>query len=418
MLVLGSGGREHAIGWKLAQSSGIATLMSAPGNPGLAALGPVFPSLNLLDFDDVARVAVSNRIDLVVVGPETPLAAGIVDALSERGVAVFGPTAKAARLEASKSFAKEIMAQAGVPTAAARTFAALDEAVAHLEEADGPYIVKADGLAAGKGVLVTEDRNEAGEWARLCLDGGFADAGNTIVIEEYLDGPELSIITLCDGDRVLALPSARDYKRLFASDRGPNTGGMGCFSPVDVPDGLVGDVVSSVIEPVVSTLAADGVVYRGFLYAGLVLTADGPKVLEFNCRLGDPEAQVVLPRLDEDLLALMSAATQGALPNRRLKVLEDAAVDVVLAAPGYPESPETGAPISGLTEAEAAGEGVQIFHAGTRFDADGIVTAGGRVLNVVGIGDDIATARAAAYSVADNIDFTGKQFRSDIGEQW
>ena len=392
--------------------------MSAPGNPGLAALGPVFPSLNLLDFDDVARVAVSNRIDLVVVGPETPLAAGIVDALIERGVAAFGPTARAARLEASKSFAKEIMARAGVPTAAARTFVALDEAVAHLEEATGPYVVKADGLAAGKGVLVTEDRNEAREWARLCLDGGFANAGNTIVIEEYLDGPEVSIITLCDGERVLALPPARDYKRLLVSDRGPNTGGMGCFSPIDVPEGLVGDVVSSVIEPVVSALAADGVVYRGFLYAGLVLTADGPKVLEFNCRLGDPEAQVVLPRLDEDLLALMSAATQGALPNRRLKVREDAAVDVVLAARGYPESPETGAPISGLAEAESGGEGVQIFHAGTRFDGDGIVTAGGRVLNVVGIGDDIATARAAAYSVAGNIDFAGKQFRSDIGEQW
>jgi phosphoribosylamine--glycine ligase len=392
VLILGSGGREHAIGWKLSQSPRLETLMSAPGNPGLAQLGAVVPGIDILDPDAVAELAVANRIDLVVVGPEAPLAAGIVDALHEKGIAASGPTAAGARLEASKAYAKEMMARAGVP-----------------------YVVKADGLAAGKGVLVTDDRTAAQGWARLCIEGHFGAAGTTVVIEDYLRGPELSIIALCDGTRALVLPPARDYKRLETDDRGPNTGGMGCFSPVDFPHGLVEEVTDSVILPVLAALAADGITYRGFLYAGLVLTDDGPKVLEFNCRLGDPEAQVILPRLDEDLLELLNASATGTLPARPLQVHADAAVDVVLAAPGYPEAVQTGGLIAGV-DAAADMAGAHVFHAGTRRTSDGLVTSGGRVLNVVGVGSDQRSAGATAYAAAEQISFPGKQYRSDIGD--
>jgi phosphoribosylamine--glycine ligase len=415
VLLLGSGGREHAIGWKLAQSPDLEILMSAPGNPGLAALGPVFPSLDPLDFDEVARVALANRIDLVVVGPEGPLAAGVVDALTKRGIMTFGPTRKAARLEASKSYAKEVMARAGVPTAAARSFGDLDAALAHIDDLEGPYVVKADGLAAGKGVLVTERRSEARDWARRCLNGGFAEAGTIIVIEDYLEGPELSVMALCDGQRAVGLPAARDHKRLLDSDLGPNTGGMGCFSPVDIPEGLVAEIVDTVMAPVTAALAAEGVPYRGFLYAGLVLTPEGPRVLEFNCRLGDPEAQVVLPLLDEDLLTLLATAASGQLPSRELRVHDKAAVDVVLAAPGYPDAVRIGSRIEGAEDAERTSDSIHIFHAGTEFSADGMATSGGRVLNVVGLGRDVAAARAAAYTAVDKISFAGKQFRHDIG---
>ena len=414
VLILGNGGREHAIGWKLAQSEGLDALISAPGNPGLAQLGEVVPELDLLDAGAVAGVAVAHQIDLVVVGPEAPLAAGIVDVLNRRGIAACGPTAAAARLESSKAYAKEIMARAGVPTAPARIFTDADAAIEYLDEAAGPHVVKADGLAAGKGVLVTEDRNAARRWARLCLEGHFGEAGTSVVIEDYLDGPELSVLALCDGDRALALPPARDYKRLEDGDRGPNTGGMGCFSPVGIPDGLVDEVMDTVIRPVLAELAADGITYRGFLYAGLVLTADGTKVLEFNCRLGDPEAQVILPRLDEDLLELLMASAAGTLPDRPLRVFADVAVDVVLAAPGYPERVAAGGRITGVDEAGQL-EGVHIFHAATANTAAGLVTNGGRVLNVVGVGENIGAARKRAYAAAAKIGFAGKQFRTDIG---
>lgn len=414
VLILGSGGREHAIGWKLAQSEGLEALISAPGNPGLAQLGEVVPELDLLDADAVAGVATANQIDLVVVGPEAPLAAGIVDVLNHRGIAACGPTAAAARLEGSKAYAKEIMARAGVPTAPARIFTEIEAAIEYLDEVAGPYVVKADGLAAGKGVLVTEDRNAARRWVRRCLEGHFGEASTSVVIEDYLDGPELSILALCDGDRALALPPARDYKRLEDGDRGPNTGGMGCFSPVGIPDGLVDDVMDTVIRPVLAELAADGITYRGFLYAGLVLTADGIKVLEFNCRLGDPEAQVILARLDEDLLELLMASTTGTLPDRPLSVSADAAVDVVLVAPGYPESVATGGAITGVDQAGRFA-GVHIFHAATASTAAGLVTSGGRVLNVVGVGENIGAARERAYAAAAKIDFEGKRFRTDIG---
>lgn len=307
------------------------------------------------------------------------------------------------------------MLRAGVPTASAASFTSAEDAAKHLDEISPPYVVKADGLAAGKGVLVTEDLEAAKGWASLCLQGGFGAAGETVVIEEHLDGSEVSVFAICDGIRAIPLAPARDYKRLLDNGQGPNTGGMGCFSPVhDLPSELVEWTMSRVVDPVLKTLAADGVPYLGFLYAGLMLTADGPKVLEFNCRLGDPETQVVLPRLENDLLDLLAAATERDLPDDELSWSSRSAVDVVLASGDYPESTDTGSLISGLAEASAA-EDVLIFHAGTRSTGDGVVTSGGRVLNVVGLGGELAAARSAAYAAADLIAFHGKQQRSDIG---
>jgi phosphoribosylamine--glycine ligase len=413
VLLLGNGGREHAIGWKLAQSRGLTTLISAPGNPGLADLGAVVPGFDATDPTAVVDLAVANAVDLVVVGPEAPLAAGVVDALQENGVTAFGPVARAARLESSKAFAKDVMVRAGVPTGTAETFTDLDAAADHLRAIDPPYVVKADGLAAGKGVLVTEDLDAATAWARLCLTGGFGDAGRTVVVEEHLDGREVSVFAICDGTTAVPLVPARDYKRLGEGGTGPNTGGMGCFSPVeDLPEGLVDTTMGDVIAPVLETMAADGLPYRGFLYAGLMLSDDGPKVLEFNCRLGDPETQVVLPRLEEDLLTLLADAASGSLRPAELRWSAAAAVDVVLASKGYPTRPRTGFPIDGLDHVSNA----LVFHAGTTRTADGIVTSGGRVLNVVGCGPDVPTARSAAYAAADQIRFEGKTYRKDIGE--
>jgi len=411
VLVLGGGGREHALGWKLAQGANVTEVASAPGNPGLARLGPTY------GFPTTAPEVVVEAAacyDLVVVGPEAPLAAGVVDALTAAGIAAFGPTAAGARLESSKAFAKEVMGRAGVATAAAAVFADPDRALRHLDSAVPPFVVKADGLAAGKGVLVTEDRPEAASWVSRCFEGDFGSAGATVVIEEYLDGPEVSVMAICAGDRVVPLAPARDYKRLLNGDQGPNTGGMGCYSPVpDLPAGLVDEVVAGVLEPTLRQMAADGIGYRGFLYAGMVLTDDGPKVLEFNCRLGDPETQVILPRLEDDLAALLASAADGVLPSGPLRWSDGAAVDVVLAAPGYPEAPHTGRPIHGL-DAAAAIEGVHVFHAGTSLIGRRPVTAGGRVVNVVGTASDVAAARSRAYAAVDAIDFPGRQFRTDI----
>jgi phosphoribosylamine--glycine ligase len=415
VLLLGGGGREHAIGWKLAQSPALTELVAVPGNPGLAQLGACIPCVDLTDTDAVVSLALANAVDLVVVGPEAPLAAGVVDALGEVGIDAFGPTAAGARLEASKAFAKDVMRRAGVATGDAWSFTDVDEAIAHLETMDGPYVVKADGLAAGKGVLVTEDLIAAQGWARLCIEGRFGPAGTTVVVEEYLRGREVSVFAICDGERALALEPARDYKRLENGGRGPNTGGMGCYSPVaDLPDALVETTLRDVIEPVLATMAGDGITYRGFLYAGMMITDEGPKVLEFNCRLGDPETQALVPRLDEDLLELLASATEGRLPDRPLRWLDVAAVDVVLASAGYPETPDTGRAITGM-EAVSAMSDVQVFHAGTARTRDGLITSGGRVLNVVGLGPDVAAARRRAYDAAGHIHFGGMHHRTDIG---
>ena len=414
VLLLGGGGREHVLGWKLAQSPLLTGLVSAPGNPGLAALGET-ADLDLLDGAAVTEFSTEHDIDLVVIGPEAPLAAGVVDALDAAGIAAFGPTAAGARLEASKSYAKDIMMRAGVRTAAGEVFTEVEAADRHLDSAPGPYVVKADGLASGKGVLVTSDREAAKAWARACLGGTFGEAGSTVVIEEHLEGREVSVFALVDGERALPLAPARDYKRLRDGDEGPNTGGMGSFSPVgDLPNDLVDQTIVAVVEPVVATLAADGIRYQGFLYVGLMLTEAGPKVLEFNCRMGDPEAQTVLPRLDEDLLELLVAGSAGALPDRRLRWSDAAAVDVVLAAPGYPVAPEAGLPITGVETADSQTD-VLVIHAGTAKRDDELVTAGGRVLNVVGLGDTVEAARGTAYAAADKIEFPGMQMRRDIG---
>jgi len=415
-MLIGGGGREHAIGWTLSQSRDLERLISVPGNPGLATLGAVVPGVDTTNPEAMTAVALANAVDLVVVGPETPLAAGVIDAMTAAGVPAFGPDRNGARLESSKVFAKEVMRRTGVPTAAAAAFTSVAEAERHLDTTAPPYVVKADGLAAGKGVLVTTDLAAAKGWVRFCLGGGFGAAGATVVIEEHLVGVEVSVFAICDGAGAVALEPVRDYKRLGDGGVGPNTGGMGCFSPVgDISPDLVATTMETVVEPVLATLAADGMAYRGFLYVGLMLTPDGPKVLEFNCRLGDPEAQVVLPRLETDLLELLAAATIGRLPTAPLRWRRDAAVDVVLAAPGYPENPELGAVIEGVA-AVADRNNVLVFHAGTRSNGGQLVTAGGRVLNVVGLGRDVAEARATAYAAAAEIEFPGKQYRTDIAE--
>jgi len=410
ILLLGSGGREHAIGWKLVQSPLVASVTSLPGNPGLAEIGPVIEGIDVTDAGAIATMTKQLGFDLVVIGPEAPMAAGVTDALQDVGVRVFGPSQYAAQLESSKTFAKEVMDRSGVPTGTWWHFTDSAPAFAHLASDPGPYVVKADGLAAGKGVLVTEDRVAAEAWVTDCLDGRFGAAGTSVVIEEYLAGPEVSVFAVCDGTDAVMFEPARDYKRLKNGDTGPNAGGMGSYSPVDdLPSDLVEFTKAHVVEPVMRTMAADGHPFVGFLYTGLVLTADGPKVLEFNCRLGDPETQVVLPRLETDLVELLEAAIDGHVSNIDLTWSSTAAVNVVLAAQGYPEQPRKGDRIKGSSTSDAL-----VFHAGTADQDGSLVTAGGRVLSVVGVGSTVAEAREEAYAAAAQITWNGKQYRNDI----
>lgn len=411
MLLLGGGGREHAIGWKLAQSPLIDSLLSCPGNPGLAELGDIASDVEATNPRQVVDLANEHDIDLVIIGPEAPLAAGVADALRVEGIAVFGPSQKGAMLESSKTYAKEIMERAQIPTADHRSFTDPDEAVAHLRAIDGPYVVKADGLAAGKGVLVSAYLEAAEEWVNDCFDGRFGDAGARVVIEEHLEGEEVSVFFICSEGSAIPLDPVRDYKRLLNGDVGPNTGGMGSYSPVRGLDVAVVEWAKRrVIEPTLRTLAEDGIDYVGFLYVGLMLTPDGPKVLEFNCRLGDPETQALLPRLSTDLLEILHCAAHGSLAGADLSWSDKCTVNVVLASPGYPESPETGLAIIGL---DHVSEGL-VFHAGTAYQDDKLVTAGGRVMSVVGVSDSLKEAREDAYAAADLIQFRGKQNRDDI----
>ena len=416
VLLVGGGGREHALGWKLARSRIITDLIAVPGNPGFAQLGACIPGIDILNPEAVVDLALANAIDLVVIGPEAPLAAGVVDALTTAGIRAYGPTKAGARLESSKAFAKEIMRRAGVPTADSRTFTDVDEAIDYLETVPGPYVVKADGLAYGKGVLVTEDLIAAQGWARLCIGGEFGEAGSTVVIEDFRPGQEVSVFAICDGTRALAMDTARDYKRHRDGSKGPNTGGMGCYSPAaNLPDDLVDRTINEIVEPVLGTLAEDGIQYRGFLYAGLVITPDGPKVLEFNCRLGDPETQVLMTRLNEDLLEILASGAEGFLPDGPLQWHDHAAVDIVLTAAGYPDNAETGRAISGVNEVRSMPD-VQIFHANTKRTPEGLVTAGGRVLNIVATGDTVQEARSLAYEAASHIHFGGIHYRRDIAD--
>ncbi len=398
VLLIGTGGREHAIGWKLASSPKVSEVISLPGNPGLASVGPTVEGIAPTDVGAVAAMARLQKVDLVVVGPEAPLAAGLVDAVARLGIPTFGPTRAAARLEASKAFAKEVMFGAGVPTAASTRFDEPAGALNHLDSSEGPYVVKADGLAAGKGVLVTDSREEARAWVDQWIYRG------PVVIEEFLDGPELSVFAVCTDRGAVPLEPARDYKRLLEGDLGPNTGGMGSYSPVDLPDGLVGTVMDQVVKPTLNEMESRGTPFTGFLYCGLALTEDGPKVIEFNVRLGDPEAQVLLPRMTTDLVEVM----EGTTPEWS----EQAAVNVTLAAPGYPEAPEKGGLISGLKDVP---DDVLVFHAGTARDERGrLVVDGGRVLNLVGTGATLQEARDRAYSAARSVTWPGVQYRTDI----
>jgi phosphoribosylamine---glycine ligase len=415
VLVVGSGGREHALGWRLAASPSVDRVSSAPGNPGLAELGPV----HLVDPTDpvvVAELAERERVDLVVVGPEAPLIAGVVDELDRRGIPAFGPTAAAAELEGSKRFAKEVMLAAGAPTAGYVATDDRDEAQAALDRFVAPYVIKADGLAAGKGVRICEDLEAAREAVDAALvERRFGAAGTTIVIEEYLHGPERSVFGVCDGQDVVLLAPAQDYKRALDGDEGLNTGGMGAFSPIpgfglDDIDGLR----DLVFRPVLRELASRGTPYRGLLYAGLVETAHGPRLLEFNARFGDPETQVVLPRLDSDLGDLLHASAVGTVTDVEVRFAPQAAVTVVLSSGGYPAEYRTGMAIDGVERADGIRD-VTVFHAGTARSAEGrLVTSGGRVLNVTALGGSVAEARARAYAAADQISFAGMERRSDI----
>ena len=397
VLLVGSGGREHALAWGLARSGGLRELHAAPGNPGIAALASCHP-VRADDPATLVPLAAELRVDLVVVGPEAPLVAGLADELRRRGIPVFGPGAEAARIEGSKAFAKEIMDAAGVPTAAT------------LAVARPPCVVKADGLAAGKGVWVCRTQPE--------LDAGLRAAqalAQPFHVEELLEGPEVSIFALCDGAHALALPAAQDYKRIGDGDEGANTGGMGSFSPVPQLSGAeVESLVESVHTPVLRELARRGTPFSGALFAGLMLTADGPRVLEFNCRFGDPETQSLVPRLEGDLLAVLAACEEGALGGLTLPASSKAAVTVVLAGRDYPEAGDSGTPIDGLDDAEAAG--ALVFHAGTALHDGRLVTNGGRILDVTALGDTVADARAAAYDAASRIHFAGVRFRRDIAD--
>jgi phosphoribosylamine---glycine ligase len=406
VLVVGGGGREHALVRTLLRSPQAPELIATPGNPGIARDG-----VECVADGDPAGLARERGVDLVVVGPEAPLVAGLVDELAADGIAAFGPSAAAARIEGSKSYAKELMARCGVPTASYVRFRDRDEAVAHLACASYPAVLKADVLAAGKGVIIAADEREA----RAAVDVFFGEKrfGETeVVLEEFLEGEELSLLALCDGERAVPLAPAQDYKRIFDGDEGPNTGGMGSYSPVPGVDAeRAEEIARAVHQPIVEELARQGTPFHGVLYAGLMIGPTGAKVLEFNCRFGDPEAQAVLPRLRSDLLELLEASTwRGGLAAAEPDWSPDWAVTVVLASRGYPESSSQGDPITGLDELE----GVDVFHAGTAERDGRIVTAGGRVLNVTALGGTPGEARDRAYAAAERIRFDGRQMRGDI----
>ena len=418
ILVVGGGAREHALAWTLTRDGGH-QLICAPGNPGISELARCEPA-DAGDPQTLLQLARREAVDLTVVGPEQPLSHGIVDHFVADGRTILGPTRAAAALEWSKVFAKDFMARHGVPTAQFRVCETADDALSRIarDELGYPLVVKADGLAAGKGVVIADDRSSAQAAVRqMMLEKRFGSAGDRIVLEEFLVGQEASYFVLSDGVRFVPFSSAQDHKRIFDGDAGPNTGGMGAFapSPLLTPD-VRQRVDDEIVRPVLAGMAQEGHPYRGFLYVGLMLTAEGPRVVEFNVRFGDPEAQVVLPMLDEPLAGWLQAAAQGQLPERPAPFRLEPHVGVVLAAGGYPEHPQTGHPIRGLAEA-ARVPNAMVFHAGTRREGNDIVTAGGRVLTVVGRGPSYEDAIAAAYRAAAAISFEGMQFRHDIGRK-
>jgi phosphoribosylamine---glycine ligase len=413
ILVVGSGGREHALAWKLQQSAGVDRIFCAPGNAGTAQIGENV-EIKASDLPALARFAKENRIGLTVVGPDDPLAAGIVDVFESERLRVFGPTKSAARLESSKIFAKELMRAKHIPTARAAIFEKQEAAFAFLKESHYPIVIKADGLALGKGVIVAKNVEEARAAVEAMLsEGRFGEAGRRLLIEECLTGSECSLHALVDGKNFRLLASARDHKRAFDGDAGPNTGGMGAFSPANNFDAdQQSHFEREVMRPLLDGLRESGITFRGLLFPGLMMTAEGPRVLEFNCRLGDPETQAILPRLKSDLLPLLEATIDGTLDRAPIEWDERPAVTVVMASGGYPDKYEVGKRISGLEI--AASDGVQIFHAGTRRENGAVVTNGGRVLAVTALGETVAAARTRAYDAVSNIHFEGAHYRRDI----
>lgn len=419
VLILGGGGREHAMAWKAAQSPRVARVYCAPGNPGVASLAKgECVAMGQEDVPAIRAFIAEKDIKLVLVGPEAPLAAGVVDALADTGALIFGPVRAAAQLEASKAFAKEFMERHGIPTAAYRAFTEADAARAYVDEVGVPLVVKADGLAAGKGVTVAFDRETALRAIDEAMVGHvFGDAGDRLVIEAFLEGEEASILAFCDGKTVIPMASAQDHKAAYDGDQGPNTGGMGAYSPAPVvTPAVLEEVQRTILQRCVDGMAADGSPYVGILYAGLMITKDGPKVVEFNCRFGDPETQVVLPRLTADLVDIAEACCLGRLDQMTLAYTTDAAATVVMASAGYPGDYPKGLAISGLEEA-ARVPGVTVFHAGTKESGGVLVTNGGRVLTVTALGTTLREALERAYAGVKAIHFEGAEYRTDIGQK-
>jgi phosphoribosylamine--glycine ligase len=403
--------------WKLAQSPRAEKVYCAPGNAGIARQAQCVP-IPATDLEALADFAQEEKIGLTVAGPEAPLAAGIVDLFQERGLRIFGPTQRAAVLESSKVWSKGFFSRHDLPTGCFASFDVAEDAIAYLDTQTYPVAVKADGLAAGKGVTIAREREEAVEAITDSLVRGvFGESGRRVVIEEFLDGQEVSMMAISDGERLYALPASQDHKQIFDGDKGPNTGGMGCYSPVPIfPDEMYQHTLEHILKPTISAMAAEERPFAGCLYAGLVLTSEGPKLLEYNCRFGDPEAQVVLPRIDGDLVDLLEAAVEGSLPDAVASTSSGAATCVVMASGGYPGEYETGRPIAGLDEVEAMPD-VVVFHAATKRSDDGMVTSGGRVLGVTGLGATLDGAIATAYHAVDRISFEGAHCRRDIGRR-
>ena len=415
ILVIGSGGREHALAWALARSPRVDRVYVAPGNAGTAEVAENLP-IAAGDIDGLAAAARAHHVDLTVVGPEAPLAAGIVDRFEAEGLAIFGPSARAAQLEASKAFAKDLMTRHGIPTARHRTFSAYDEALAYVRQAPYPLVVKASGLAAGKGVTVCCEPQQAEEALhRAMVAREFGASGAQVVVEECLSGPEASVLAFTDGRTVAPMVVAQDHKALFDGNRGPNTGGMGSYAPAPIvgPE-LLAEIKASILQPVVDALRSEGIVYRGVLYAGLMLTQRGPQVLEFNVRLGDPEAQAILPLFAGDLVPVLEACLDGTLHQVPLRWQLRHCLCVVIASGGYPGAYRKGLPISGLAEAARLPDTL-VFHAGTERQGGQVVTAGGRVLGVTALGDTLAQAAERAYQAARCVHFEGMHYRRDIG---
>lgn len=419
ILLLGSGGREHAIAWALAKSPQCDQLFVAPGNGGTAAIAKNITALNVNDGQAVAGFAKDNNVEMVVIGPEAPLVAGVADVLRTAGIATFGPDAQGALLEGSKTYSKKFMDANSIPTARYKSFTEEAPALAYIQELGAPLVVKADGLAAGKGVIVAETEEVAIEAVRSCFEGAFAEAGSTVLVEEYLIGPECSLLSFVTGGKAFHMEPAQDHKRAFDGDLGPNTGGMGVYSPVPIVEPAELETMKHLMNVAAEATAEEPFKhdYRGVLYGGFMLTPQGPKMLEFNARFGDPETQVILPRLQTDLVDIMWAVAHGKPENVQLDWSDSWAVGVVLASEGYPGEYEKGKVILGVDEAETLPDTI-VFHAGTAINNDGeLVTAGGRVLNVVALGESFEEARERAYEACDRINFEGKQYRTDIGKR-